>query len=128
MFLGLVNAGLSVLGFLVIVLFTERDLPRLGVPIMNRVYPALDVADVRGADGHPVIAGRHPRQFSYDPFEHGIDDAGTTMNYNAIRHRFVGRVRVLIDGIIFPLGWPRRACCCSAFAARIDLRLVAAPG
>ena len=29
-FLGLVNAGLSVLGFVVIVLFTERALPRLG--------------------------------------------------------------------------------------------------
>src|SRR5436190_1534848 len=39
-FLGLVNAGLNVLGFLIIVLFTDRQLPRLRVFIDGMIFPA----------------------------------------------------------------------------------------
>ena len=127
-FLGLVNAGLSVLGFVVIVLFTERALPRLGVPIMNRVYPALDVVTFAVLAVTPSLPAGILANVSYDPFEHGIDVPVTTMNYNAIRHRFVGRVRVLIDGIVYPLGLASAGLLLLAVAARIDLRLVAAAG
>lgn len=127
-FLGLVNAGLSVLGFVVIVLFTERALPRLGVPIMNRVYPALDVATFAVLTVTPSLPAGILANVSYDPFEHGIDVPVTTMNYNAIRHRFVGRVRVLIDGIIYPLGLASAGLLLLGVAARIDLRLIAAAG
>ncbi|HZT88379.1 MAG TPA: cyclic nucleotide-binding domain-containing protein [Stellaceae bacterium] len=124
-FLGVVNAGLSVLGFLVIVLFTGRQLPRLGVPKMNRVYPALDVLTFAVLAIAPSLPAGILANISYDPFEHGIDVPVTTMNYNAIRHRFVGRVRVFIDGIVFPLGLASAGLLLLGFAGRLDLRAVA---
>lgn len=127
-FLGIVNAGLSLLGFLVIVLFTGRQLPRLGVPKMNLVYPALDVLTFGALALSPSLPAGILANVSYDPFEHSIDVPVTTMNYNAIRHRFVGRVRVFIDGAVFPLGLAFAGLLLLGLAERLDLRAIAAFG
>jgi len=125
-FLGIVNAGLSLLGFVVIVLFTGRQLPRLGVPKMNLVYPALDVMTFAVLAVTPSLPAGILANISYDPFEHGIDVPVLTMNYNAIRHRFVGRVRVFIDGVVFPLGLAGAGGLLLGLADRLDLRAIAA--
>src|SRR5207248_11210670 len=65
---------------------------------------------------------------SYDPFERGIDVPVATMNYNAIRYRFVGRVRVFIDGMIFPLGLAAAGLLLMAFQGRLELRAIAGFG
>jgi HEAT repeat protein len=127
-FLGLVNAGLNVLAFLVIVVFTDRQLPRLGVPKMNRVYPALDVLTFGVLTISPSLPAGILANVSYDPFERGIDVPVATMNYNAIRYRFVGRVRVFIDGMIFPLGLASAGLLLMAFQGRLELRAIAAFG
>ena len=127
-FLGLVSAGLNVLAFLVIVLFTDRQLPRLGVPKMNRIYPALDVLIFGVLSVWPSLPAGILANASYDPFERGIDVPVATMNYNAIRYRFVGRVRVFIDGMIFPLGLASAGLLLMAFQGRLDLRAIAAFG
>ena len=127
-FLGLVSAGLNVLAFLVIVLFTDRQLPRLGVPKMNRVYPALDVLTFSVLSVWPSLPAGILANASYDPFERGIDVPVATMNYNAIRYRFVGRVRVFIDGMIFPLGLASAGLLLMAFQGWLDLRAIAAFG
>jgi hypothetical protein len=41
-FLGFVHGGLNLLGFVIIVAFTDRQMTRLGVVVMNRVYPTLN--------------------------------------------------------------------------------------
>jgi MFS family permease len=127
-FLGLVNAALSVLGFVIIVLFTGRQLPRLGVPRMNLVYPALDVLTFGVLALSPSLPAGILANVSYDPFEHGIDVPVTTMNYNAVRRRFVGRVRVFIDGIVFPVGLASAGVLLLVLAERVDLRVIAALG
>ena len=127
-FLGLVNAGMSVLVFLVIVLFTGRQLARLGVPKMNRVYPALEVLTFGILTISPSLPAGVLANISYNPFKYGIDDPVMTMNYNAIRHRFVGRVRVFIDGMIFPLGLASAGLLLLGFSGWLDLRVVAAFG
>jgi hypothetical protein len=127
-FLGLVSAGLNVLAFLVIVLFTDRQLPRLGVPKMNRVYPALDILTFGVLSVWPSLPAGILANMSYDPFERGIDVPVATMNYNAIRYRFVGRVRVFIDGMIFPLGLAAAGLLLMGFQGRLELRAIAAFG
>jgi HEAT repeat protein len=127
-FLGIVNAGLSVFGFIVIVLFTGRQLPRLGIPKMNLVYPALDVLTFIVLMLGPSLPAGILANISYDAFEHGIDVPVTTMNYNAIRHRFVGRVRVFIDGIVFPVGLASAGLILLGLSGRLDLRAIAALG
>jgi hypothetical protein len=127
-FLGLVNAGLNVLGFLIIVLFTDRQLPRLGVPKMNRVYPALNVLSFGVVTVWPSLPAGILANVSYDPFERGIDVPVMTMNYNAIRYRFLGRVRVFIDGMIFPAGLAAAGLLLMAVQGRLELRAIAAFG
>jgi HEAT repeat protein len=127
-FLGIVSAGLNVLAFLVILLFTDRQLPRLGVPKMNRVYPALDVLTFGVLTVWPSLPAGILANSSYDPFERGVDVPVATMNYNAIRYRFVGRVRVFIDGMMFPLGLASAGLLLMAFQGRLDLRAIAAFG
>ena len=127
-FLGIVNAGLSLLGFFVIVLFTGRQLPRLGVPKMNLAYPLLDIVTFSVLTITPSLPAGILSNISYDPFEHGIDVPVMTMNYNAIRHRFVGRVRVFIDGVVFPLGLAGAGLLLVIFSGRLDLRVIAAMG
>lgn len=127
-FLGAVNAGLNVLAFLIIVLFTERQLPRLGIPKMNRVYPALDVLIFGVLTASPSLPAGVLANATYDPFERGIDVPVATMNYNAIRYRFVGRVRVFIDGMMFPLGLATAGLLLMSFQGRLELRAIAAFG
>jgi cyclic nucleotide-binding protein len=127
-FLGAVNAGLNVLAFLVIVLFTDRQLPRIGVPKMNRVYPALDVLTFGVLTVWPSLPAGILANSSYDPFERGVDVPVATMNYNAIRYRFVGRVRVFIDGMMFPSGLASAGVLLMLFQGRLDLRAIAAFG
>jgi HEAT repeat protein len=127
-FLGVVNAGLNVLAFLVIVLFTDRQLPRIGVPKMNRVYPALDVLAFGVLTVWPSLPAGILANASYDPFERGVDVPVATMNYNAIRYRFVGRVRVFIDGMMFPSGLATAGLLLMAAQGRLELRVIAAFG
>jgi len=65
---------------------------------------------------------------SYDPFERGIDVPVATMNYNAIRYRFLGRVRVFIDGMIFPAGLAAAGLLLMSVQGRLELRAIAAFG
>lgn len=125
-FLGLVNAGLNVLAFLTIVLFTDRQLPRLGVPKMNRVYPALDMVIFGVLTAFPSLPAGILSNIAYDPFERGIDVPVTTLNYNAIRFRFVGRVRVFIDGMMFPLGLAAGGLLLMSLQGWLELRAIAA--
>ena len=124
-FLGLVSAGLNVVGFLTIVLFTDRQLPRLGVPKMNRVYPALDMVIFGVLAVSPSLPAGILANTLYDPFERGIDVPIATMNYNAIRYRFVGRVRVFIDGMMFPSGLAVAGLLLMTFQGRLELRAIA---
>ena len=103
-FLGFIQAGLNILGFVIVVAFTDRQMPRLGVAIMNRVYPALNTLSFGVLTLTTALPAGILANVAYDPFVHSIDVPVATMNYNAIRYRLVGRVRVFIDGFVYPLG------------------------
>ena len=103
-FLGLVHAGLNLLGFVIVVAFTDPQMSRLGVATMNRVYPALNTLSFGVLSFSTSLPAGILANIAYDPFVHSIEVPVTTMNYNAIRHRLVGRVRVFVDGVVYPLG------------------------
>jgi HEAT repeat protein len=95
---------------------------------MNRVYPALDVVAFGVLTVWPSLPAGILANTAYDPFERGIDVPVATMNYNAIRYRFVGRVRVFIDGMMFPLGLAAAGVLLMTAQGRLDLRAIAAFG
>jgi hypothetical protein len=127
-FLGFVHAGLNLLGFIIVVAFTDRQMSRLGVAVMNRVYPALNTLSFGVLTLSTSLPAGILANIAYDPFVHSIDVPVATMNYNAIRYRLVGRVRVFIDGFVYPLGLAFAGLALAAFQQGLSLRAIALIG
>ena len=102
-FLGLVNAGLNVLGVAIVLLFTNPLLTRIGVARFNLVFPALNLTAFAALIFDQRLAAAIFAHVAYDPFEYSVNVPVQTMNYNAMPHRLVGRVRVVNDGIVYPV-------------------------
>lgn len=127
-FLGFVHGGLNLLGFLIVVAFTDRQMTQLGVVVMNRVYPALNTLSFGVLSLSASLPAGILANVAYDPFVHSIDVPVATMNYNAIRYRLVGRVRVFIDGFVYPLGLAVAGVSLLAFQRGMSLRTIALTG
>ncbi|MFZ1923564.1 MAG: cyclic nucleotide-binding domain-containing protein [Xanthobacteraceae bacterium] len=124
-FLGLVHGGLNLLGFLIVVAFTDRQMTQLGVVVMNRVYPALNTLSFGVLSLSTALPAGILANVAYDPFVHSIDVPVASMNYNAIRYRLVGRVRVFIDGFVYPLGLAAAGASLQVFQHSMSLRAIA---
>jgi hypothetical protein len=102
-FMGSMVALQNVLGFLLGLFVTPWLIRRFGVAGANLVYPllllpaflwlALDRSLPAAIYAHAV----------YDPVANGVDLPVFVLNYNAVPHRFVGRARLLNDGIVYSL-------------------------
>jgi Cyclic nucleotide-binding domain/Major Facilitator Superfamily len=128
LFLGTVNAGLNMLGFAIVILFTDPALKRFGVATMNRIYPALNVMSFGVMTTSTSLPAGILAHIAYDPFVHSIDVPVSTMNYNAIRHRLVGRVRVFVDGVVYPLALALAGGLLVLFQHSLGLRQIAGIG
>ncbi len=124
-FLGFVHAGLNLLGFLIVIAFTDRQLTRLGVAVMNRIYPALNMLSFGVLTLSTSLPAGVLANIAYDPFVHSIDVPVVTMNYNAIRYRLVGRVRVFVDGFVYPVGLAVAGVALEIFQRGLSLREIA---
>ncbi len=101
-FLGILNGALNVLNILTSTLITGPLLTRLGVARMNVVYPVMTVTafGALGASfGLPAAVYSH---VVYDPWAHSVDAPIFVSNYNAMPHRFMGKVRIFNDGLVYP--------------------------
>ncbi|AVM74216.1 cyclic nucleotide-binding domain-containing protein [Magnetospirillum gryphiswaldense] len=102
-FLGLANAGINVVGVIIVLAFTNPLLPRLGVARMNVCVPLFNsfaFGVLALWNGLPAGVLSH---INYDAFENNAGVPVFSMNYNAMPHRFVGRIRVFNDGAVYPL-------------------------
>ena len=127
-FLGFVNSGLNLLGFLIVVAFTDPQLTRLGVVVMNRIYPALNTLSYGVLSFSTSLPAGILANIAYDPFVHSIDVPVGSLNYNAIRYQLVGRVRVIIDGVVYPLGLAFAGVSLDALQGGLSLRGIAQIG
>ena len=125
-FLGLVNAGMNILGVAVVFIFTNPMIARLGVARFNLIFPAINLAALASV----VIDQRLPSAIlahvAYDSLEHSIDIPVFTLNYNAIPHRFVGRIRVVNDGVAYPLALATAGALLLLLTSWLDLAQMAA--
>jgi HEAT repeat protein len=111
-FLGLLNASLNVLEALVTFFLTRPLLARIGVGGMNVVFPATTLVSFAGLAVPELGAGAAGLRLTsaiaghvnYDTLFNSVAQPVETLNYNAIPRRFVGRVRVLNDGLVYPAG------------------------
>jgi HEAT repeat protein len=111
-FLGLLNAFLNVLEVLFTFFLTRPLIQRLGVGGMNLVYPVTTIASFAGlalpqvtpASARFQLASGVAGHVNYDTLYNSLAQPVETLNYNAVPRRFLGRVRVLNDGLIYPAG------------------------
>jgi len=111
-FLGLLNASLNVLEALITFFLTRPLIQRLGVGGMNLVYPVTTIASFSGLalpELSPAVARFQlttaiAGQVNYETLFNSLAQPVETLNYNAVPRRFLGRVRVLNDGLIYPAG------------------------
>lgn len=102
-FLGAINAALNLLGVVGGYLLFRPLMARFGVARLNVVYPALTVAAFAAMGIAPGLGAAILAHVVYEPMAHSVDTPVFMANYNAVPHRFVGRVRVLSDGVVFPM-------------------------
>jgi HEAT repeat protein len=103
-FLGLLGAVLSVAEFALIFFVTRPLIQRLGVSRMNLIYPATTLASFAGLAASfrlPAAIGAH---VNYETLANSVASPVETLNYNAVPRRFLGRVRVISEGLFLPGG------------------------
>lgn len=101
-FLGLLHAGLYTAGAAAGLLLAGPLLRRLGVAQANLVYPALVLAAVAAFLVHPGLLVAVLVHTVCDPLEHAVDVPVQQATYNAVPDRLVARLRVVVDGIVYP--------------------------
>ncbi|MGE3332591.1 MAG: MFS transporter [Rhodospirillaceae bacterium] len=101
-FLGILNGALNVLNILTSTLITGPLLNRLGVARMNIVYPVMAVSAFGALGASFTLPSAVYSHVVYDPWAHSVDAPIFVSNYNAMPHRFVGKVRIFNDGLVYP--------------------------
>ena len=103
-FLGKLGAGFSALEFLVTYFLSRPLIQWLGVGRVNVVYPATTLTCFTGLAFSFSLPMAVAVNLNYDTLQNGLAQPVETLNYNAIPHRFVGRVRVIAEGLLYPAG------------------------
>ncbi len=111
-FLGLLNASLNVLEALITFFLTRPLIQRFGVGGMNLIYPVTTIASFGGlalpeltpALARVQLATAIAGQVNYETLFNSLAQPVETLNYNPVPRRFLGRVRVLNDGLVYPAG------------------------
>jgi len=101
-FLGILNGALNVLNIVTSTLITGPLLNRLGVARMNIVYPVMAVSAFGALGASFTLPSAVYSHVVYDPWAHSVDAPIFVSNYNAMPHRFVGKVRIFNDGLVYP--------------------------
>ena len=103
-FLGWIAIASNALQLLVLFFFTQPLIERLGVGPMNLVYPMTTLASFAGLAIVPNLTSAIGAHLNKEPLELSINKPVHTLNYNAVPHRFVGRVRAIGDGLFSAIG------------------------
>lgn len=101
-FLGMVNAGVDAVGVLMVLALAPL-IPRLGIARVSLLPPLMNLLlficlSLTSHLGIGVLA-----HFNYYTLEHGLTVPLFALIYHALPHRFIGRVRVINDGVVYPL-------------------------
>lgn len=101
-FLGVLNGILNLVNILTSTLVTGPLLARIGVARMNIVYPAMTVTAFGALGASFSLPSAVYSHVIYDPLAHSVDAPIFVSNYNAMPHRFMGKVRIFNDGLVYP--------------------------
>lgn len=101
-FMGLMTAVVDIVGILLVFFITNPLIPILGVARMNLIPPTINLITFLLLVVWATLPAGILAHLNYYPLEHSLNVPLFALIYNAVPHRFVGRVRVANDGLIFP--------------------------
>ncbi len=102
-FMGAVIGALNILTVVTSFVLTAPLLARIGVARMNVAYPLMTVSALLGLGGSLSLPTAIYGHAVYDAWSRSVDAPVFASNYNAVPHRFIGRVRIFNDGLMYPL-------------------------
>ena len=102
-FFGLMSGALNFVGMAIGLWLTDPLMRNLGVARMNLIFPAACGISFIAMLASPLLPVAMFAHIVYDGLSNNIDAPVTAINYNAIPGRFVGRLRVFNDSLIYPI-------------------------
>lgn len=102
-FLGKMTAAVDLIGILIVFFVSNPLIPRIGVARMAVIPAAINFATFIVLAASSSLPAGILAHLNYYPLEHSLNVPLFALTYNAIPHRFAGRIRVINDGIIYPL-------------------------
>lgn len=102
-FYGKITAIINVFGILIALLVTGPLIPRLGVPKMGMVAPAANFLTLLVLTLSSSLPAGILAHVNYLALENNLTAPVFSLIYNAVPRRFVGRVRVINEGVIYTL-------------------------
>ena len=103
-FLSTMNAVVEVIGVLFVFFVSEPLIPKLGVARMLLIPPAINLVSFLVVSTTSSLPAGVLAHLNYSPLEYSLNIPIFALAYNAVPYRFVGRVRVINDGVLYPLG------------------------
>ena len=103
-FLGLLNACLKALEFVVAILITQRLIRWAGVGPANQAYPLAVLGAFVALTWFPGLLAGLVGAFVYRTLAYGVAHPVESLNYNGLPARWISRLRALNDGLIYPVG------------------------
>ncbi|HEY9617683.1 MAG TPA: HEAT repeat domain-containing protein, partial [Microcoleaceae cyanobacterium] len=101
-FLGLLSAMFGALELGVTYFVTRPLIREWGISRMNLVYPLTTLISFLGLTFNFRLPTAIVVNLNYETLYSSIAQPIQNLNYTAIPHRFAGRIRVIIDGLLYP--------------------------
>ncbi|MBL1176705.1 HEAT repeat domain-containing protein [Pantanalinema sp. GBBB05] len=101
-FLGLLSAVFGAMELAVTYFVTRPLIREWGISRMNLVYPFTTLISFLGLTFNFRLPTAIVVNLNYETLYSSIAQPVQNLNYTAIPHRFAGRVRVIIDGLLYP--------------------------
>lgn len=101
-FLGLLSAVFGALELAVTYFVTRPLIREWGISRMNLLYPLTTLISFVGLTFNFRLPTAIVVNLNYETLYSSIAQPIQNLNYTAIPHRFAGRVRVIIDGLLYP--------------------------
>ncbi|NES82205.1 MAG: cyclic nucleotide-binding domain-containing protein [Moorea sp. SIO2B7] len=109
-FLGIMRIVNNLIPFIILYFVTRPLINQLGVIQMNLVYPLTAFASFVGLALNFNLSAAVCANLNSDGLDDSINQPIHNLNYNAVPHRLLGRVRMISNGLFYALGLATAGC------------------
>lgn len=99
-----VYAVSQVVELLLLALVSRPLLRRTGPVLRNLLFPLTSLCSLIGLSAGLRLPAAIAAHLNVEAVSNALFEPVNTTNYNAVPHRLLGRMRMLVDGVFYPLG------------------------